>query len=93
MSDEELTNLLIDRHRRLSEEANAALTEVLQGKDPAAFTRELNEKVEDLNAQARAATEEAARYAAHNKRARRVMLIFFAAVAAVHVVAWMLRQE
>jgi hypothetical protein len=46
MSDEELANLLIGWHERLSEEANAALTAVLEQKNSEAFTREVQDKVD-----------------------------------------------
>lgn len=72
MSDEHLTNVLIDRHDHLSEEANEVLTRVLDEKpDKAAFDREIRAKVDDLNAQAHAAKIEVARHEAHQRRARR----------------------
>jgi beta-phosphoglucomutase-like phosphatase (HAD superfamily) len=83
MSDEELTNLLIGRHERLSEEANEALTAVLKQKDPAKLMREVEEKVEDLNSQSRAAAAAVQRQREHNKRSRRALLLFFVAVALV----------
>lgn len=57
MRDEELANLLIDRHERLSEEANVALTAVLEKKNVSEFMNEINEKVNDLNRQVQAARE------------------------------------
>lgn len=83
MSDEELANVLIGRHERLSEETNAALTAVLESKDPTAFMREIDEKVEDLNAQARGTAEEVKRQDEHRARSRKALLWFFAALAVI----------
>ncbi|KPF68406.1 hypothetical protein IP84_10225 [beta proteobacterium AAP99] len=91
MSDEELANLLIGRHERLSEEANAALTAVLEKKDPTAFMREVDEKVADLNAQARAAAAELQMYEDHKQRSRRALRVVFAAAVIICAVAALLR--
>ena len=68
MSDEELANLLIGRHDRLSEEANAALTQVLEKKNIPEFMREVDEKFKDLNSQARAAAQAVEKQREHNKQ-------------------------
>ncbi len=91
MSDEELANLLIGRHERLSDEANVALSVVLEQKDPAAFSREIREKVSDLNTQAQAAAQAVQKQQEHNKRARRALLVFFIAVAVIFGVVTFLR--
>ena len=83
MSNEELANVVVGRHERLSEEANAALTTVLEGKDPATFMREVDEKVEDLNAQARGAAEEIRRQNEHRARSRKALLWFFGALVVI----------
>lgn len=84
MSDEELTNVLIDRHDRLSEEANEALTQVLDEKpDKAAFDREIRAKVDDLKAQANAARIEVETHEAHRRRARRAFSVFLIACAVI----------
>lgn len=57
MRDEELANLLVERHGCLSEEAEAALSAVLEKKNISEFIREINEKVSDLNRQVQAARE------------------------------------
>jgi len=57
MSDDELATVFINRHERLSEEANAALNQVLEQKNPAEFMQEVDAKVQDLNSQARAAAQ------------------------------------
>ena len=93
MGDEELAVLVATRWDHLSEEARAALSEVLRGKNLPDFIREVNATVDDLTAQARAAGAELKRQQEHRRRARKAMGILLGVVVLIGVLMAVLQSR